>query len=100
MYLRAKPCLCDAALEFERGHCARCGRWMAHEILRPYDFEDVTPFEHLELGVAKWQIKIRQEFGMPLDLAKATDEQRAAYEKHLETELQILEYETREVVAV
>jgi hypothetical protein len=94
MYLRAKPCLCDLALEFERDHCARCGRWLAHAILQPYDGADLSPHERLDAAIVKWQLKIREKAEIPFDLAKISDEQRQEYIEKLEADLALLEVQT------
>lgn len=80
--MHAAPCACPESLEFRRGSCSRCGRWLAWEIGRAYDGADLDGLERLEMALHEPTAKMRLEAE-----AAGALESPAAYQEWLEEQL-------------
>lgn len=83
--LRARACRCDEPREFRLGECHRCGRWLVHELLRPYDMTDLSGYARLEEAVMDERLKLMQEAGPE----RRADPER--YKAWLESRLRVAE---------
>jgi hypothetical protein len=66
--VRAKPCICEPALDFERDRCNKCGRWLPHVLAKlELDLTSDPGLERLDAAIEAQRAKWRAEYRIPPD---------------------------------